>query len=54
MMRFLRLCWFHFKLYTKNSYFVWLPISSTISIFLLQYLGAYASGTLASSNALLS
>ncbi|QTJ37483.1 multidrug ABC transporter permease [Dolosigranulum pigrum] len=50
MMRFLRLCWFHFKLYTKNSYFVWLPISSTISIFLLQYLGAYASGTLASSN----
>ncbi|WP_407885484.1 multidrug ABC transporter permease [Levilactobacillus sp. N40-8-2] len=42
-MRFLRLFWFHLKIYATNQYFLWLTISSTLSIFLLQYVAAYIS-----------
>lgn len=42
MRRFLSMVWFHLKLYVQNSYFVWLPITSTASVLLLQYLAAYA------------
>lgn len=42
-MRFLRLFWFQFKLYVSNQYFFWLTITSTVSIFILQYTIAYAS-----------
>lgn len=42
-MRFLRLFWFQFKLYISNQYFFWLTITSTISIFILQYTIAYAN-----------
>lgn len=40
MFRFLRLFLFHLKVYIRNQYFLWLPIISTITIFLLQYLTA--------------
>ena len=40
MFRFLRLFLFHLKVYVRNQYFLWLPIISTITIFLLQYLTA--------------
>lgn len=46
-MRFLRLFWFHFKIYASNQYFLWLTLSSTISLFLLQYVAAYATNQLA-------
>ncbi|GKT04243.1 multidrug ABC transporter permease [Furfurilactobacillus entadae] len=46
-MRFLRLFWFHFKQYGSNQYFFWLPVTSTVSIFLLQYVVAYANDGLA-------
>lgn len=49
MTRFFSISWFHLRLYTKNSYFVWLPINSTLSFFLIQYLAAYASQQLDSS-----
>lgn len=49
MTRFFSISWFHLRLYTKNSYFVWLPINSTLSFFLVQYLAAYASQQLDSS-----
>ncbi|WP_288646378.1 multidrug ABC transporter permease [uncultured Lactobacillus sp.] len=42
-MRFLRLFWFQFKMYISNQYFFWLTITSTFSIFLLQYTIAYAN-----------
>lgn len=42
-MRFLRLFWFQFKLYISNQYFFWLTITSTFSIFILQYTIAYAN-----------
>lgn len=42
-MRFLRLFWFHLKIYASNQYFLWLTISSTISLFLLQFIVAYAT-----------
>lgn len=42
-MRFLRLFWFQFKLYISNQYFFWLTITSTVSIFVLQYTIAYAN-----------
>lgn len=42
-MRFLRLFWFQFKLYVSNQYFFWLTITSTVSIFILQYTIAYAN-----------
>lgn len=42
-MRFLRLFWFQFKLYISNQYFFWLTITSTVSIFILQYTIAYAN-----------
>lgn len=40
MFRFLRLFLFRLKVYIRNQYFLWLPIISTITIFLLQYLTA--------------
>lgn len=46
MTNFIRIVWFHLKLYCKNQYFLWLTLSSTISITLLQYLFAYASNNL--------
>ncbi|KAE9560603.1 multidrug ABC transporter permease [Companilactobacillus bobalius] len=42
-MRFLRLFCFHLKIYASNQYFLWLTISSTISLFLLQFIVAYAT-----------
>lgn len=45
-MRFLRLFWFHFKIYATNQYFIWLTISSTVSIFLLQFVMAYVTHNL--------
>lgn len=42
-MRFLRLFWFQFKLYVSNQYFFWLTITSTVSIFILQYTISYAN-----------
>ena len=42
-MRFLRLFWFQFKLYVSNQYFFWPTITSTVSIFILQYTIAYAN-----------
>ncbi|WP_125762264.1 multidrug ABC transporter permease [Companilactobacillus hulinensis] len=45
-MRFLRLFWFHFKLYATNQYFLWLTISSTVSLFLLQFVAAYVTHNL--------
>lgn len=45
-MRFLRLCWFHFKLYSSNQYFLWLTISSTISLFFIQYITAFSTNNL--------
>ena len=42
-MKFLRLFWFQFKLYISNQYFFWLTITSTVSIFVLQYTIAYAN-----------
>lgn len=41
MFRFLRLFLFHMKVYIRNQYFLWLPIISTTTIFLLQYLTAH-------------
>lgn len=41
MRRFLSMVWFHLRLYVQNSYFVWLPITSTVSVLLLQYLVGY-------------
>lgn len=38
--------WFHLRLYAKNTYFFWLMVSSTISILLLQYVAAYATGNM--------
>ncbi len=49
-MRFLRLCWFHLKLYATDQYFLWLTISSTISLFLVQYVLAYATHNLADTS----
>lgn len=45
-MRFLRLFSFHFSQYLNNNYFFWLTITNTVSIFLLQYIAAYASNNL--------
>ncbi|WEV40509.1 multidrug ABC transporter permease [Lactobacillus sp. ESL0684] len=45
-MRFIRLFYFHVKDYLSDQYFVWLTITSTVSIFLVQYTVAYASHTL--------
>ena len=42
-MRFIRLFLFHVKDYLSDQYFVWLTITSTVSIFLMQYIMAYAS-----------
>lgn len=41
-MRFLRLFLFHVKDYLSDQYFVWLTITSTTAIFLMQYTIAYA------------
>lgn len=49
-MRFLRLFWFHLKLYASNQYFFWLTLSSTASVFLLQYVMAYATHNLSDPN----
>ena len=45
MGRFLRLYGFHLKVYMKNSYFFWLPITSTLTFICLQYIALYASGS---------
>ncbi len=45
-MRLLAMIKFHIKLFASNSYFVWLMLTSTTSIMLLQYLSAYGSGNL--------
>lgn len=45
-MRFIRLFWFHLKIYATNQYFIWLTISSTVSIFLLQFVMAYSTHNL--------
>ncbi|MBA1392901.1 multidrug ABC transporter permease, partial [Lactobacillus sp. XV13L] len=45
-MTFLRLFWFHFKEYLSDQYFVVLTLSSTLSIFLVQYTLAYANHSL--------
>lgn len=50
-MRFIRLFLFHLRDYLSDQYFVWLVITSTCSIFLIQYTIAYASHDL--SNPLL-
>lgn len=50
MTRFLRLFWFHFKLYYRNQYFLWLMFSSTVSIVLLQYVIAYSNKTLSQTD----
>lgn len=50
MLRLFRLIFFHLKVYVRNQYFLWLPITSTFSIFLLQYISAYAYGGLTDSN----
>lgn len=50
MRNFLSMCSFHLRLYVKNSYFLWLPIRCTISFFLLQYIAAFASGSLDDPN----
>ncbi|MDD7758037.1 MAG: multidrug ABC transporter permease [Aerococcus suis] len=42
MLRFIRLILFHLKVYINNQYFLWLPIISTATIFVVQYLTAYA------------
>ena len=42
-MRFIRLFLFHLRDYLSDQYFVWLVITSTCSIFLIQYNIAYAS-----------
>lgn len=50
-MRFIRLFLFHLRDYLSDQYFVWLTITSTVSIFLMQYTIAYAAKDL--SNPLL-
>ena len=45
-MRFIRLFLFHVKDYLSDQYFVWLTITSTTSIFLMQYIMAYATHNL--------
>ncbi|RLK62866.1 multidrug ABC transporter permease [Atopobacter sp. AH10] len=46
MKNFIEIVAFHLKLFSRNSYFVWLMLTSTVSLLLLQYLAAYAGGTL--------
>lgn len=48
-MRFIRLFWFHFREYLSDQYFVVLTITSTLSIFLVQYTLAYANHELNNS-----
>lgn len=48
-MRFIRLFLFHVRDYLSDQYFVWLTITSTISIFLVQYTIAYAAKDLNNS-----
>jgi len=42
MTRFCSMVWFQTKLYAKNQYFLWLMLTSTISMFLTLYLVNYA------------
>lgn len=42
-MRFIRLFLFHVRDYLSDQYFVWLTITSTVAIFLMQYTIAYAA-----------
>ncbi|WP_317638008.1 multidrug ABC transporter permease [Lactobacillus xylocopicola] len=48
-MRFIRLFLFHLHDYLSDQYFVWLTITSTIGIFLLQYTIAYANKDLSNT-----
>ncbi|WEV37662.1 ABC transporter permease [Lactobacillus sp. ESL0677] len=48
-MRFIRLFLFHAKDYLSDQYFVWLTITSTTAIFLMQYTIAYANHNLDNS-----
>lgn len=50
MYRFILLCIFHLRIYLKNSYFITLMISSSISLLLLQFLNGYAVGSLNDNN----
>ncbi|RMC42237.1 multidrug ABC transporter permease [Lactobacillus sp. ESL0233] len=49
-MRFVRLFWFHFKEYLSDQYFVTLTLTSTLSIFLVQYTLAYANHQLTNTS----
>ena len=44
MIRFFSLAWFHLKIYAKNSYFINLMITSTLSMFFLDYIAQSALG----------
>lgn len=49
-MKFIELAAFHFNLYLKNHYFLWLMISSTLAMLLLQYVVVdYQHGSLTST-----
>lgn len=43
MTRFLSLAWFHLKIFAKNSYFVGLVFTGTLSLLFIEYIVAYAS-----------
>lgn len=43
MSRFFSLAWFHLKIFSKNSYFVSLAITSTLALLFIEYIVAYAS-----------
>lgn len=42
MSRFISLVWFHLKVYAQNSYFINLMLTSTLSLFFIEYIGQYA------------
>lgn len=42
MTRFFNITWFHLKVYAQNSYFINLMISSTLSLFFLEYIAQFA------------
>lgn len=44
-MRFISICFFHFRTLLRNSYFVTLLITSTLSVVLLQYIVLYSSNS---------
>lgn len=44
-MRFLLLSWFHLKIFAKNSYFINLAITGTLSLLFVEYIVAYVAQT---------